>query len=199
MDNIEKHNILGIFRSKARSKILYILFLNPEKEFYTRELEKKLGISAGNIHRELKKIEFDNIIKSRKVGNLVFYKVNKDNSLYSEFKKLIMKTVGIDELLKPFFKKEKDITKAFIYGSYARGNFDVSSDIDIFILASKNGSLYEKINNKILEMEKILSREINIDYMLTKEYNKRLEEKDPYILDLIKNTKLFIKGGEFGI
>jgi predicted nucleotidyltransferase len=133
------------------------------------------------------------------VGNLVFYKVNKDNSLYSEFKKLIMKTVGIDELLKPFFKKEKDITKAFIYGSYARGNFDVSSDIDIFILASKNGSLYEKINNKILEMEKILSREINIDYMLTKEYNKRLEEKDPYILDLIKNTKLFIKGGEFGI
>ena len=196
MENNQNQNLLGIFRSKARAKILYIFFLNPEKEFYVRELEKKLNISAGNIHRELKKIGAENLIISRKMGNIILYQVNEQNPFYSEFRKLVLKTAGINKLLKPFFLKQKDIFQVFIYGSYAKGNFDSSSDIDIFILAKRNGPLYEIINKKISEYEDMLGCEINIDYMLSSEYNKRRKQNDPYINDLIKNPKIFIKGGD---
>lgn len=187
---------MGLFRSKARTMLLLNFCINPDKEFYTRELEKKLDIPVGNIRRELKKIESSGLIISKPMGNLVLYKINKENPLYPQFKDLVIKTIGIQELLKPFFIKEKNITLSFIYGSYAKGEFDSSSDIDIFILVKKDSDFYETINEKLLKFENMLGREFNLDYLTLGEYKKRKKQKDPYILDLLKNPKVFIKGGE---
>lgn len=179
--------------------LLLNFFINPDKEFYTRELEKKLNIPVGNIRRELKKIESSGLITFHPMGNLVLYKINKENPIYVQFKDLIIKTIGIQELIKPVFAKEKNILTSFLYGSYAKGEFDPSSDIDIFVLVQKDSSFYEKINEKLLEFENMLGREFNADFLTAVEYQRRKKAKDPYILDLLKNPKVFIKGGEDGL
>jgi predicted nucleotidyltransferase len=199
MDYKNDSKLMGLFRSKARTLLLLNFFINPDKEFYTRELEKKLNIPVGNIRRELKKIESSGLITSHPMGNLVLYKINKENPIYVQFKDLIIKTIGIQELIKPVFAKEKNILTSFLYGSYAKGEFDPSSDIDIFVLVQKDSSFYEKINEKLLEFENMLGREFNADFLTAVEYQRRKKAKDPYILDLLKNPKVFIKGGEDGL
>lgn len=196
MDYNNNHNLMGLFRSKARTLLLLNFFINPDKEFYARQLEKLLDISVGNIRRELKTIESAGLLSARPLGNLVLYKINRDNPLYSQFRELVLKTVGVQELLKPFFAKEKNILVAFIYGSYAKGEFDPSSDIDIFILTKKNNNFYETINEKILKFEEMLSREFNTVFMTVDEYQKCKKQKDSYIFDLLNNPKIFAKGGE---
>jgi len=199
MDYKNDSKLMGLFRSKARTLLLLNFFINPDKEFYTRELEKKLNIPVGNIRRELKKIESSGLITFHPMGNLVLYKINKENPIYVQFKDLIIKTIGIQELIKPVFAKEKNILTSFLYGSYAKGEFDPSSDIDIFVLVQKDSSFYEKINEKLLEFENMLGREFNADFLTAVEYQRRKKAKDPYILDLLKNPKVFIKGGEDGL
>ena len=199
MDYKEKDKTLGMFKSKARTTLLLNFFVNPEKEFYTRELEKKFDIPVGNVRRELKKIEASGLIAPRRLGNLVLYKVDKSNPFYFQLKDFIIKNIGIHEFIRPYFEKEKDIAFSLIYGSYARGEFDVNSDIDIFIVTKKNNSFYEKLNSKISGFEKIFGREFNTDFMTLGEYSKKKRGLDPYINDIIKNQKVFIKGGESDI
>lgn len=196
MDNDLGDRLMGLFRSKARTIILLNFFINPNKEFYTRELERKFNIPVGNVRRELKKIEKSGIIISRSQGNLLLYKINKSNPLYPQFRELVIKIVGIQELIKPFLFNEKDVIAAFIYGSYARGNFDQTSDIDIFVLSKKNSDFYQRLNEKLLKFEEMLGRDFNIDFFIISEYKKKKRQKDPYLLDILNNKKIFIKGGE---
>lgn len=192
-------NLFGIFRSKTRTLLLINFFVNPDKEFYTRQLEKDLKTPASIIHRELKRLEESRLIVPRNLGNLILYKIDKESPYYPELRELTLKISGIDILIKPIIEREKDIAICFIYGSYARGDFDASSDIDIFMIVKDGEGLYEKISSNILKFEEMLGREFNLDYMSIEEFKKRLRKKDPYISDILKNPKLFIKGGESDI
>jgi len=196
MDYEYNDKTLGFFRSKARSKILLNFFINPEKEFYTRELERQLKIPASNVRRELKKIEASGLIDSRDFGNLLLYKINKENPLYLQLRDLIVKNLGIREFFRPHFEKEENVAFSFIYGSYARGEFDPASDIDIFVVTRKNSSYYEKLNGRLSLLEKTFGREINADVITLREYQQKKADNDPYVTDILRNEKIFIKGGE---
>lgn len=200
MDNNDiNEKTLGFFRSKARSLLLANFFVNPDQEFYIRELERKLKIPASNVSREIRKIEASGLIFSRPVGNLVMYKINKESPLFSQLYEFVTKNLGIQKFLKPYFEKQEDVEFSFIYGSYARGKFDLNSDIDVFVIIKKNSKLYEKLNSKLNEFEQMFGREINADILTLEEYNEKKSRQDPYISDIIKNPKIFIKGEESDI
>lgn len=177
--------------------LLLLFFLNSNEEYYIRGLEKKLGISAGNIRRELIKLEKDNIITKRQLGNLKLYKANVNNPLYPQLKKIVLSSIGVQKLLFPFFSEEVYLS-VFIYGSYAKDEIDFSSDIDLFVVIERdlNVSQYKKLNEKIGEMEEKIGREISMDLRTMPEYKKLTKGKNSYITDVLKGKKIFIKGGE---
>lgn len=70
--------IIDITRSKLRKQLLRHYFLHPESRYYLRELEKILKVPVGNLHRELKKLENSGLFSSQKVGNLIYYYLNKN-------------------------------------------------------------------------------------------------------------------------
>lgn len=195
------HKKLGsfsdIFRSEARNMLLLLFFLNPEKEYYVRGLEKKLGISVGNIRREILKLEKDNVVISRQMGNLKLYRVNRDNPLYPELRKIVLCSIGVQKLLSPFFS-DNIYSAVFIYGSYARDEIDFLSDIDLFVAVDKELKIseYNKLNKRIGGLEEKIGREINLDLRTKSEFAKLKKEKNSYINDVLGSKKIFIKGGE---
>lgn len=196
MGNKKRFNLLGIFRSQVRQKLLLIFFINPERAYYTRQLEKMFNTPASLIHRQLKALEEISIVSSRPLGNLVLYQVNQKSPFYLQFHDLILKTYGLPELFRSIFNQEKKVIVCFIYGSFAKGDFDSQSDIDIFVLVKSDNNLYERLNSKLLELEEELGREINADFFNLGEFKQRKKDEDPYLLDILENLKIFIKGGE---
>lgn len=186
-----------IFRSEARNMLLLLFFLNPDSEYYIRGLEKTLGISAGNIRRELLKLEKDNIVVKKQLGNLILYRVNKNNPLYSELKKVVLYSIGVQKLLLPVFL-ENDYQVVFIYGSYVKDEMDFSSDIDLFVIANKDltNFQYNKLNEKLGNLENKIGREINLDLHTKSEFEKLKKERTAYILDVLSGKKIFVKGEE---
>ncbi len=187
---------MKFFKSKTRTALLVKFALSGKDEYYTRELERELKISIGNIRRELINLEKNGILKSRKIGNMKFYSLDKKSPIYHSLRDIIIKTVGIPELLKIPILKNKNIICAFIYGSYAKGNFDNLSDIDLFIVTDKNNVIFDKINFELDKLEQRFGREINIDIMFLTEFNTKIKEKNSYLNDIITGQKIFIKGGE---
>jgi predicted nucleotidyltransferase len=189
-------DIIKIFNSKTRQAIFRLYFSNPDKTLYLRELERELDTPVSMLRKELIALEKEGIFKSNKKGNLLYYSLNKDYPLFGELKSIVFKTVGIKASLKKILSTIKNIETAFIYGSYAKKSENAKSDIDLFIIGDLNEDiLLEKIN----KLEKVLKREINYSIYSKFDFAKKRKEKDPFVIDLIKNKKIFLVGDKNGL
>ena len=189
-------DITKITDSKLRKELLRLYFTNPEKGYYLRELERLLGFTVGNIRRELLKLEGTGLFERKYVGNLVYYYLNKDYPLFEELKSIILKTVGVVGSLKKAFGKISGLETAIIYGSYAKGEEHVGSDIDVLIIGEPDiDNLIEVVN----KMEKTHKREISYTLYDRKDFEEKKKVKNSFILDIIKNPKIFLVGDEDGL
>ena len=189
-------DISNIFKSKTRKALFRLYFTNPENEYYLRELERLLCIPVSMVRKELLRLEKENIFFSHKKGNLVYYHLNKLYPLFSELKSIVFKTVGTEGVLKQTLSKVKGIETAFIYGSFAKNNENVASDIDLFVKGNiDEDSLVREIN----KIEKLLKREINYTLYTHEEFKKKKVKKDSFIWDLLENQKIFLIGDKNGL
>jgi len=189
-------DIFRITKSKLREELLTLYFSNPNKKYYLRELERILNFSVGNIRRELIKLESTGLFLSESKGNLVYYCLNKSYPLFKELKSIIFKTSGASKMLQNILVKFKDIDRAFIYGSFAKGEEREDSDIDLLIIGEVNE---DKLIEEIGKLERKLQREINYAIYEKEDFKKKKKEGNSFILDILKGKKIFLIGDENGL
>ncbi|MBU4076923.1 MAG: nucleotidyltransferase domain-containing protein [Euryarchaeota archaeon] len=181
----------NLFTSKTRVKLLTLFLLNPGTELYVREIARRTNENTNAVRRELKNLEEIGLLTSARKGNLKYYAVNKSMSIYAELTNIILKTESVGKILTENLMKIGDIKAAFIYGSFAEGNAGGKSDIDLFII----GHVHE--DELILCIEKLetqLSREINYVLFTPDELNGRIQNKDPFVRNVLKEKKVMLIG-----
>jgi len=183
----------NLLSSKVRQKIFRVYFSQTNRRYYLRELERLLHEPVGNIRRELLRWYKAGLFLREKVGNLTYYSLNKSFPLYEELKAIVSKTIGIEHILKEGLKAVENIGVAIIYGSVASGEDTGNSDIDILLIG--NPDMDELVNN-IQEMEKELGREINYVLYTPEEFKRKKEVQNTFIIDVLRNSKVFIIGEE---
>lgn len=189
-------DITRIFKSKARQAIFRLYFTNPEKSFYLRELERELKTPVSILRKELITLEKEGLFSSAKQGNLLYYSLNKEYPLYNEIKAIVFKTIGIQGTLTKTLLPLKDIEVALIYGSYAKNSSNAKSDVDLFIIGNPDEDILVEIINKL---EKNLKREINYSIFSRADFERKKNQKDSFIEDVLKNKKIFLTGGKSGL
>ena len=183
--------VLNLIRSKTRRDILTLLFSNTDVKHYTRELERELGYSSGNIRRELLKLQAEGLLKTEKQGNSLFYFIDKSYPLYEEIKSIVSKTCGIEGQLRELINKVEGISKAFIYGSYAKGKEKGDSDIDLVVI----GEFFEnEFLKKVRKIEEKIGREINYTYYSKKDFERKSREKGGFLNIVLRGKTISLKG-----
>lgn len=186
--------MINILKSKLRVKLLVFYFSRPGAELYLSELARAIKADPMNLSRELGRLEKDNIFISLMSGKQKYYKLNKNYLFYNELKNITAKTVGVESSLAEILKGERAVKFCFIYGSYASGSDKSGSDIDLFIIVQTQAM--DLITDKIGALEKKIGREINYRFFSEADFKKALEEKDSFILNIVKNKKIFLIGDE---
>jgi predicted nucleotidyltransferase len=183
----------SLFGSRTRAELFGVFFLNEEKEFYVRELERLTGEDYKSIVLELKHLEEIRLVRSRRQGNLKYYGLNRDFLLYEEFKSIIQKTKGPVPVLRDLLSKATGIETAFIFGSFAAGKEKGDSDIDLMVIGEIR---VERLLLLLRESEECLQREINVSVFEYSEIKERLKTKDPFITGVLRGPKIFLIGNE---
>ena len=183
----------NLLSSKVRQKVFRLYFSQTNRRYYLRELERLLDEPVGNIRRELLRWSKAGLFLREKVGNLTYYSLNKSFPLYEELKAIVSKTMGIEYILKEGLKGIESIVVAIIYGSVASGEDTGNSDIDVLLIG--NPDMDELVNN-VQEMEKELGREINYVLYTPEEFKRKKEARNTFIIDVLRNPKVFIIGEE---
>ncbi len=182
-----------LFSSEARIAILKLFLFNSGKAFYLRQISSLANQPIQAVQREVNKLVEIGLISKFTEGNRTYYQADKTCTIFEELKRIFLKTLGFAEVLKEHLTKSDDIKVAFIYGSYAKGKENLSSDIDLFII----GKISSKTLSSILSKpKKELGREVNYIIFSPIELSKKLKQKNHFINTVLKEDKLFIIGNE---
>lgn len=85
--------MLDVFiTSKTRRKIIILFSKYPDFQTHIRGMSKLIKEDAGNIQRELQKLEEVGFLKSRKRANTKIYSANKDFPLFKELQNMVLKS-----------------------------------------------------------------------------------------------------------
>lgn len=154
-------------RSKITQKVLSYLLLHEEAELYINEMARRLAVDAGNLIRKLRELEAEGILKSRQRGKERYYSLNAAYPLLQEYKRIILKTVGVEHLLRQALPKIQGIQTACLFGSYAQDRMGASSDIDLLLVGTHDTVDAQR---EIARVKRSVDRGINVISMSPQEY-----------------------------
>lgn len=183
-----------VFGSKVKVKILRIMFRFPDKTFTGRELASLTKeVSSMAVSKSIKDLTNMNLVTLEHYGQSNLLKLNKDGYLFEPLKNLFLAEEATTIKLKEKIKKHLNIPyikTAAIFGSIAKGEETINSDIDLFIITDN-----KRLTNEAMEK---LQKEINMKfgntlmpYIMTKEEFKNKKNKS-IIKNIIENNILII-------
>lgn len=179
--------------SRVRVKILELFFLSPGKIYHVRDIVRRIDEEINAVRRELAHLEKAGILGKEQRANRLFYNLRKDHVLYYDLLGLLVKTAGMGgDLLKHKTKLGK-IKFAMISGKYARGMPRGGSDVDLLIVGKV---VLPELSHIIHKEELKREREINYTVMSEEEFSFRKRRRDPFILDVLRGSRVMVIGDE---
>ena len=175
-------------KSKPGIAVLGHFFLE-DGSLYLNEMVRLFSLDKRNLLKKLKEFVRAGILKTEEKGSEIYYSLNKNYPLISEYKKIVLKTYGFENKLKEALRNTREITEAYIFGSYASDKMDASSDIDILVVGNANTIT---LNRNISRLQKYVNREINLTNMTKEEFEGRKRKNDPFIKDIYRNKAIKI-------
>jgi len=150
--------------------VLIYLARSPGKQYYLREIARKLDSSVGGCHKVLKELYKKGLINSFRRGKNSYYTINEENPSIKYFKIFI----NIQELTNIVEKIKSRSRKIILFGSCAEGFDTLESDIDILVEFSKPVNFFE-----FIRLEYFLSDLLGIKVdLVTKKALKPLIKND---------------------
>ncbi len=175
--------------SKVGRKILNLFFLNKDKSFYINEIARKIKEDPANVHKKLIQLTEEGLLVDFFQGKERFFSLNLKYPLLKEYRKIILKEVGFEKDLQIKLQKIAGIEQAYIFGSYVRQKMSLESDIDLLVIGNFNSLQLQKT---ILEIQKLINREINTVELTPQEFKKKKKQNDPFLEDIFSKEYLQI-------
>ncbi len=122
----------------VNQKVLSLLAKFSDREFYERQIARKLGIGYSSANASLNQLYSSGVLRRRREGKMYFYSLDSSSPIVVQFKKLVNLL-----LIEPLVEQLKPASSRIVlYGSCAQGLDTSQSDMDLFVVSgNKNKAL----------------------------------------------------------
>ena len=187
-----KGNLAAALWPKVRRRILGLLLANPTQEWHLRAIVRRTDLAPATVQREVVSLAEAGILTRRQDGNQVYYRANQDCPIFSELRSVILKTVGLADVLREALTPLGDqIEVAFVYGSIAEGTDRSASDVDLMIIGEVG---LRTLAPLLPDVHTTLGREVNPVTMSPQELAERAADSDHFITTVLQGPKIFLIG-----
>ncbi len=176
----------------TQQKVLGLLYTQPARSFYTKEILRLTGMGVATIKRELDRMVAAGILSLTKIGNQHHYQADPDCPLYHELLGIVKKTFGVSDVIKLALSPLlENIAWAFIFGSVAGGTETSNSDIDLIIIGNVG---FSDAVNVLYPIQETLGREINPKIYRIEEWNQMCKINDAFIKEVFAKPRMDVVG-----
>ncbi len=168
------------------------LFLKYSKRNFTvREISRETMMPYATTWRYIQKLEQSGIIFIEKIGGYNVCKLNRNSPLIDKLKEFLDLELSPHRLAAKEFtehaKKIKGIEQIILFGSVAKGEEKLTSDVDIALIAKKD----KRIENKIIVITKEILEKTQISIIPIILDKKEVKEKSQLAEELGKGEVLY--------
>jgi len=127
----------------VNQKVLSLFAKFSDREFYERQIARKLGIGYSSANGALNELYSSGVIKRRQEGKMYFYSIDRSNPVVIALKKLV-NLLLIESLVEEL---KNTSNRIILYGSCAQGTDNSRSDMDLFVVTNNKDSVMETLSN----------------------------------------------------
>lgn len=179
----------------TQQRVLGLLFGNPGRSYYARELIRLIAGGAGAVQRELLRLSQSGLVTVRQVGNQKRYQANQASPVFAELCAVARKTFALaDPLREALMPLASRIDAAFVYGSVARREDTATSDVDLMVIADKLS--YGELLEALEPLAETLGRRVNPTAMSRRAWTKRVSARSAFATRLMTQPKIWLIGNE---
>jgi len=166
-----------LISSRTRLKLLLKFFLNPRSTAYLRGLADEFNESTNAIRVELNRFEGAGMLVTESQGNKKVYKANNSHPLFHDLQKIILKYIGIDQVIELIISRMGHLEKVYLVGDYAIGKDTGIIDL-VFV-----GAIDKKyLLNLVIKAETLISRKVRFITYKNEEWIKQEPNSGNYLL-----------------
>lgn len=130
----------SLITSKTRIKLLMKFFINSNTTAYLRNLASEFGESTNSIRQELNRLEEAKLLEAKTVQNKKIYHANTNHPYFKDIHHLLLKYVGIEQIVDELVTRIGHLEKAFITDDFAEGK--PGNIIDLILVGKKFDDAY---------------------------------------------------------
>ena len=161
---ILNEKLLGeLITSKTRLRLLIKFFVSQANKGYLNGLATEMGESTNGIRKELNHLHEAGYLQKLKVNNKIEYKANTNHPLFETLRKVVLKHLGLEDLVENVLERMGNVDQIILVGDYANGND--SGLIEVFLIGKDlNMGYISHLENKI---EDLIKRKVSF-YLASK-------------------------------
>lgn len=179
--------------TSTQQKVLGALFGQPDRSLFVTQIMQLAGSGRGAVQRELARLLKGGLVSVQMIGTQKHYQANADSPLFEEICGIMQKTVGLASPIREALESLPEMPSlALVYGSVAKRTDTSASDIDLLIV-SDNAEL-EQIYAVLMPVERVLSRQISLTLYSQSEYQRRLDEGNPFLARVLEGPTINLIG-----
>lgn len=179
--------------TETQQQVLGLLYGQPQRSFYIKEILRLTGMGVATIKRELDRMLAAGILRMTRIGNQHHYQANPECPIYSELLGIVKKTFGVTEVIRqalaPLAGK---LERAFIFGSVASGKETAASDIDLLIIGEVG---FAEVVGALHPVQETLGREVNPKIYRPEEWSRMMDTKDAFVTEVMTKPRMDVIGG----
>lgn len=184
----------ALFTASQR-RVLGLLFGQPDRSFFTKELIDLSGIGSGTVQRELTKLLESGLVVQSVLGNQKHYRANPDAPIYDALVDIVQKTMGVAASVQSALLPIADDTCfAILYGSIAKGSDRARSDIDVLIV-SDTLSL-DRVFKALQPAEHAMGRTISPTVYTAEEFLRQRKRSNAFLTRVLDGPHVVLLGSE---
>ncbi len=146
-----------LITSKTRLRLLIKFFISQANKGYLNGLANEMGESTNSIRKELNHLFDAGYLNKVKKDNKVEYRVNSKHPLYETLRNVVLKHLGLEDIVEAVLEKMGNVSQILLVGDYAEGKD--TGNIEIFLIGKDLDMNY--INQLEPKIEKIIDRKVS--------------------------------------
>lgn len=182
----------------TQQRVLALLFGQPERSFFTKELIGLAGGGSGAVQRELARLQTGGLIVQTVLGNQKHYRANAQAPIFAELRGIATKMLGPADTLRRALAPLADaLHLALLYGSVAKSSDTARSDFDV-LLVSDTLTL-EQVYAALAPAERQLGRAVSPTLYTLAEFRKRVNGRNPFLTKLLAGETVALIGDKHAL
>lgn len=188
----EKSSLASLFPSMAMARLVIFFAVHPRARYHVRELSRLTGLSSASLQHELKRLSQLGALAREDEGTRAYYHADESHPVWRAWFLLLRASARPVDVLREALVDSPDLEGAFVFGSSARGDARQDSDIDVFLIGSREARTLA--SERLSEAEFLVGRELDVIGYDSSQLRARIRSGNGFVQRVLTEPKEWVRG-----